>query len=214
MKILIDNGHGSNTAGKRSPDGRFLEYLWAREIASRIVSSLNEQGYDAELVVPEEKDISLAERCRRVNSVCTKYGKSKCLLISVHSNAAGADGKWKSAGGWSVYTSPGKTKADELATDLWNAANEYLKPYADRFHVLQSKGAYDSKQKPLRADWSDGDPDFEANFYILVNTKCPAVLTESLFQDNKADVDFMLSEEGKQAIVDLHVEGVKKYLAK
>ncbi|DBA56145.1 TPA_asm: endolysin [Porphyromonas phage phage028a_KCOM2799] len=23
MKILIDNGHGENTSGKRSPDGRF-----------------------------------------------------------------------------------------------------------------------------------------------------------------------------------------------
>ena len=24
MKVLIDNGHGENTAGKRSPDGRLL----------------------------------------------------------------------------------------------------------------------------------------------------------------------------------------------
>ena len=26
MKILIDNGHGIDTKGKRSPDGRLLEY--------------------------------------------------------------------------------------------------------------------------------------------------------------------------------------------
>ena len=25
MKILIDNGHGSNTKGKRSPDGRLMD---------------------------------------------------------------------------------------------------------------------------------------------------------------------------------------------
>ena len=32
MKILIDNGHGENTPGKRSPDGLFREYKYAREI--------------------------------------------------------------------------------------------------------------------------------------------------------------------------------------
>lgn len=29
------------------------------------------------------------------------------------------------------------------------------------------------------------------------DTKCPAILTENLFQDNKEDVDFLLSEKGK-----------------
>ena len=33
MKILIDNGHGQETAGKRSPDGRLLEWSYNREIA-------------------------------------------------------------------------------------------------------------------------------------------------------------------------------------
>ena len=28
MKILIDNGHGENTPGKRSPDGTFREYAY------------------------------------------------------------------------------------------------------------------------------------------------------------------------------------------
>ena len=54
----------------------------------------------------------------------------------------------------------------------------------------------------------------EARFYILVKTKCPAVLTESLFQDNKADVAFLLSDEGKNAITKLHVEGIIKYLSR
>ena len=37
MKILIDNGHGIQTKGKRSPDGKFLEYAYTREIARRVV---------------------------------------------------------------------------------------------------------------------------------------------------------------------------------
>lgn len=212
MKILIDNGHGVNTAGKCSPDRRLREYAWSRDIARRLEQALKEQDYTAERIVTEERDISLTERCRRANSLCARYGTANCILISIHSNAAGGDGKWKTAGGWCVYTSPGRTKADALATSLWNAANDVLKPYADRFKVLQAQGVYDRRQVPFRADWSDGDPDYEARFTILTGTRCPAVLTESLFQDNPADVDFLLSEEGKQAIVNLHVEGIKNYI--
>jgi len=212
MKILIDNGHGVNTAGKCSPDRRLREYAWSREIARRLEQALCTEGYDAQRIVTEETDISLTERCRRANAIAAKVGTANCIFVSLHSNAAGGDGKWKTAGGWCVYTSPGKTKADSLATSLWNAANIVLKPYADRFHVLQAQGAYDSRQVPFRADWSDGDPDYEARFTVLTGTRCPAVLTESLFQDNKSDVDFLLSEEGKQAIVKLHAEGIKNYI--
>lgn len=214
MIILIDNGHGINTAGKCSPDKRLREYKWAREIADELYALLKAKGYDARLLVPEETDISLTERCRRVNALCDKHGKDNVLLVSIHSNAAGGDGKWKSAGGWCVYTSPGQTKSDILATELWNAANTCLKPYIDRFPILQKQGEYDSKQKPLRADWSDGDPDYEARFTILTGTKCASVLTESMFQDNKADVEFLLSHEGKRSIVLLHYEGIITFIDK
>lgn len=214
MIVLIDNGHGSDTSGKCSPDKSMREYKWAREIAASIVNILKSKGIDARRIVTEETDIPLATRANRVNAICRQVGKQNVILISVHSNAAGDDGKWKSAGGWCVYTTPGKTKADDLATELWNAAQSELKPYAERFKILQKSGEYDSRQVPFRADWSDGDPDYEANFYIIRKTICPAVLTESLFQDNRADVEFLLSEAGKTAIVNLHVKGIINYLNK
>lgn len=40
MKILIDNGHGNDTPGKRSPDGRLLEWAYTREIADRVAARL------------------------------------------------------------------------------------------------------------------------------------------------------------------------------
>lgn len=195
-KILIDNGHGENTKGKRSPDGKFLEYKYAREIADDVVRELIKLGYDAERIVKENIDVSLAERARRVNEACGKYGTSNVILVSIHCNAAGNGADWMTATGWSAYTSKGETKADYLATCLYVAAEEYL------------------KGQRIRKDESDGDPDWEENFYILQKTKCPAVLTENFFMDNKTDVEYLQSAEGRNAIVRTHVDGIIRFLSK
>ncbi len=69
MKILIDNGHGNDTAGKRSPDGSLREYKWAREIATRLETALKRKGLDAERIVKEETDASIraVAVCRPIN---------------------------------------------------------------------------------------------------------------------------------------------------
>ena len=208
MKILIDNGHGHNTPGKRSPDGKFREYAYNREIAKRIVADLIDRGYDAELLVPENNDISLEERVRRVNKICLASGQScptrsgispaptehpNVILISIHVNAAGNGSNWTNATGWSVYTCKGQTTSDKLAECLCEAA------------IKNFPG------KRIRTDYSDGDSDWEANFYILRHTMCPAVLTENFFMDG-LDLEFLQSKAGKQAIVDTHVEGILEYL--
>lgn len=139
MKILIDNGHGAETRGKRSPDGRLLEYRENRIIARGIVDALTARG-------------------------------------------------------WCAYTTRGGTRADALAISLYTAAQAHLPGMR------------------LRTDYTDGDPDQEAAFYLLRHTICPAVLTENLFMDNYEDCDFLLSPEGQQALVDLHVDGITNYL--
>lgn len=212
MKILIDNGHGVNTSGKKSPDKQLLEYKYNREIAIKLVAELKANGYDAERIVTEETDISLGERCRRVNAICNKIGTDNVILISVHVNAAGSGGVWRSAGGWCAYTTRGVTKSDAIATKLYEAAKVSLAAYAEALEAGKKTGLYDSKQRPFRTDYQDGDADQEADFYIIKNTKCPAVLTENLFMDNKTDMAFLLSEAGRTAIVDLHVNGIINYI--
>jgi N-acetylmuramoyl-L-alanine amidase len=214
MIILIDNGHGEDTAGKCSPDGRLREYRFAREIAKEVVSRLRAEGYDARRVVTEERDISLSERARRINEICGRYGRDNVCLVSIHSNAAGSDGKWHFAGGWSGWTSPGKTKGDELAECLYDAAEECLKSYCENFERLKKECKYTSAQKAIRTDMTDGDRDYEAKFYMLTKTKCAACLTENMFQDTSADVDYLLSAVGREEIVDLHVKGLKRYIEK
>jgi len=113
MKILIDNGHGLNTSGKRSPDGQLLEYAYTRELARQIVSIFQSRGYDSTLLVPEDDDISLEERVRRINKIYLTYEPSSpaptgdlmpnVILISIHVNAAGNGSNWLKATGCSVY---------------------------------------------------------------------------------------------------------------
>ena len=193
MLVLIDNGHGKDTAGKRSPDGRLLEYAYAREIAVRLERELKARGYDAQRIVPEENDTSLKERCNRANRIYAAAGK-KAILVSIHCNAAGADGKWHDARGWSAYVSRNASKkSKELACRLIDAA--------------ETQGL-----KVRR--YSQNEPYWTQNLAICRDTNCPAVLTENLFQDNREDVDYLLSEKGKQTIVELHVQGIMAYFGK
>lgn len=210
MIILIDNGHGSNTEqnGKFSPvltedmnidkdfvnKGRFREWKYNRVIADELVESLKAYGHDARLLVPEETDISLSERVRRVNTLCNKYGAGNVLLVSIHSNAKGNGAVWENAKGWEAYTTRGKTKSDTLAEYLYKRAEKNF------------------EGRKIRTDWTDGDRDKEADFYIIKKSKCPAVLTENFFYDNKDDLEYLTSPRGIHTTVRTHIEGILDYL--
>lgn len=196
MLILIDPGHGIDTPGKRSPDGKFLEYLWNRQIADLLLDRFMIMGIDASLVVTETNDISLSTRVQRVNKMCSKIGASNVILLSIHSNAAGDGSKWMSAQGWSCYTSKGETKSDLIAECLYDA--------------FETEFA----EKKIRKDMSDGDRDWEENFYVLAKSKCPAVLLENFFYDNKDECAWLLKDETKERIADAIVKGVIKYIKK
>lgn len=202
MVILIDNGHGNNTPGKKSPyscygvkpEIEFYEYKWNREIATEIHARLKKLGYDARLIVPEIIDISLKERAIRVNKICNEVGTSNVILISVHANAAGNGKEWKTAKGWCAFTTRGTTKSDTFA--------EYLYAEAEKNFIGHQ----------IRTDKSDGDKDWESDFYIIHKTYCPAVLTENFFYDNVDDVKYILSDEGREAVIKTHVDGIINYI--
>lgn len=194
--ILFDNGHGENTPGKRSPDGVFREYLFNREIAQEAERELRKKGYECERIVKCAIDVSLSQRAKIVNEYCAEYGTKNVVLISIHVNAAGDGSKWMDARGVCIFTSRGKTKSDELA---------------DIYIEEAEKNFIGHK---IRKDYSDGDADWEENYYILNHTKCPAVLIENFFMDNKEDLAYLQSPEGKKAIVKTIVDAVIRYADK
>lgn len=190
-KIILDFGHGIDTLGKRSPDNRLEEWRFNRELGMIIYKMLREDGYNPVILVTEEEDISLKERCRRANEL----GKD-CILISVHGNAAGNNG-WNKARGWQCHTTIGETQADVLAKYLYSAAHDILDPV--KIKVREYNGV--------------NEQDWENDFYILKHTICPSVLVENLFYDNKDDMEIMLSDEGKSILAQVTVEGIKRYIA-
>lgn len=197
--IILGTAHLKSTPGKCSPDKKFFEYKYSREIVSNIKTILENYGYKVFVDIPENdlkltQNQELLKRVNFVNDICKIHGTNNCIYVSIHVNAAGSDGKWHDATGWEAYTTKGKTKSDKLAECLYESAQKNL------------------INKKIRKDLSDGDSDKESNFYVLRNTKCPAVLTENFFQDNKKDVEFLLSDVGRQQITRLHVEGIINYI--
>lgn len=186
--VILDNGHGKETPGKRSPvwhDGsQLFEYEFNRDVVKRIAVLLAENRVKSKILVPEEFDVSLLERCRRANQIHANNKTS--VLISIHANAGKGTG-------WECYTTKGTTEADRLATVLCESAKEFF------------------PDQKMRFDYSDGDPDKEEQFYILKNTNCPAVLTENFFMDTEKDCRFIMSNEGRQKIAEMHVKALLKY---
>lgn len=189
--VILDNGHGVNTPGKCSPDKTLLEYKWAREIVDRLMVEFAKHGIKTIKLVPEDKDISLRERVRRANQHY-KDSNKQAILISVHCNAAGADGKWHTASGWSVFVAQNASgNSKRLAKSIYEEA--------------EKRGLKGNRSVPREKYWVQ-------SLAMCRDTNCPAVLTENMFQDNKEDVALLLSEEGKKKIIEAHIQGVLNYL--
>ncbi|MCQ2257819.1 MAG: N-acetylmuramoyl-L-alanine amidase [Bacteroidaceae bacterium] len=200
MKILVDNGHGSNATGNCSPDKQLYEYAYCREIAKMLVKKLCDNGYDAERITPEERNVSIGERCRRANAICKKIGAKNCVLISIHNNAI--TGKWGEACGFSVFVSKNASSNSKKLAELFYRHAKDLNLMGNRSIPPADKEGRHFWTWSWRKD----------DIGILCGTLCPAVLTENLYMDNRRDVDFLISDKGKQSIVDLHYDAITKYI--
>ena len=192
MIVLVERGHGIETLGKRSPDGVLREWKYCNEIATEVVKRLKTLGYNAQMLVTEENDISLGTRCKRANEVCKHFGASNVLLVSIHLNAKGNGSAWMDARGWQACVSMNASaRSKQLASYLFDAASE--------------QGLKMRSPKPGQKWWAQ-------NLAICRDTNCPAVLTENLFQDNENDYKYLLSDKGREAIINLHVTGIVNYI--
>jgi N-acetylmuramoyl-L-alanine amidase len=190
---LLDNGHGSEQNGKRSPhfeDGtRFEEWEFNRDVVRRMAKRLDRAGVQYYVVVPEDKVGSfLRERVERANKKESPLGLPK-IFVSVHSNAIGLSDWNNRASGIEVWHYPNSDSGQRLASAFQRALLKRLPEWVDR--GLKSHTSGSSKV-----------------FYVLGNTSMPAVLTENGFYTHEEEAKRLMTDETRQAIADAHVDAI------
>lgn len=171
--IALDDGHGINTAGKRTPIlptgmkselGRnyMNENLFNRAVVKYLNLHLKASGFKTILVAPTDEDTPLATRVKRANDAKAD------LYVSVHANALTSK-KWGTHGGTETYVYKGSKESERIGKII---------------HKWLMKGT------PLR----DRGVKEGNHLYVIRNTKMPAVLVECAFMDNLEEAKLLLSD--------------------
>lgn len=189
----LDNPHGSDTPGKRSPvfdDGKtqLFEGELARDVVDRIIRRLEEIGVAYYRVVPEEEDISLQERARRINSYKSSLPK---MAVSVHFNAAPPQEK----DGWA--------RADLRGAEAWHySASRDGRRLGAIFleQVIRKTGLQNRFLK-----FSEG-----GEFYLLRSTAAPVAQVENGFYNNRLDAALLAQPAFRQKLADAYVEAIQE----
>ena len=192
MLVLIDNGHGLETPGKRSLDGTFSEAVWTREFAVLLEEKLMAEGITALRITPEDSDTPLNKRVMRVNHVCELNPGRKILLLSIHCNAANVGyGNWAAARGFNSFVSfnssvQSRRFASVLQSNMWHAGYKGNRAFSERGFCVQ-------------------------NLAICRDTKCPAVLAECLYMTNEADLALLRDATHVNNMAEIFVKSIKYY---
>ena len=96
MKIMLDAGHGPNTTGKRTPDGKMKEFEFNEVVAQLVKKELTAFGLIVMNSHDNKRDVPLKERTALAN----KMGVD--AFISIHANAFGTT--WNNANGIETFT--------------------------------------------------------------------------------------------------------------
>ncbi len=207
--IILDFGHGGLDKNRKyttAPDKMYeftngeiaYEGVLNRQIGGLLeifLKSHSNLNIVTTVKASDPRDLTLSYRVKVANS----YPASNTLFVSIHSNAS----KNHNASGFSIFTSKGKTKSDQLTTCIGN----------------EVKQLYNELDLKLRFDYFvDGDLDKERKFdeldyYVLRKTKCPAVLLECLFFDYWDDYVHLKNPEFQKELAWNIYRGIIKYVS-
>lgn len=205
--VFLDAGHGGldeagryrcivpgkaywHRQGGMHQDGMFFEGVFNRKLSDYVFERLKDERIPVLKVYHPVYDLPLWRRVAIANKAARDFNRS--LFISNHANASPGH----NARGWEVYTSPGKTAADEAAELL----------------VMYTQSAV-GRQVTMRYDLTDGDHDKEARFTVLMDTSMPALLPENLFFDQYDDACLLMDPDFMKALGEAQVAMIKSFLA-
>jgi N-acetylmuramoyl-L-alanine amidase len=106
--VALDDGHGPETAGKRTPDG-IRENQFNAPAMGFCAAALQRSGVRVMFTAPEDTDAPLATRVKRANDAKAD------IFVSIHFNAF--KGNWDEVqGGIETHYYPGSIEGWKLAT--------------------------------------------------------------------------------------------------
>jgi N-acetylmuramoyl-L-alanine amidase len=168
--IAIDDGHGMETSGKRTPTGgitspetgkNFMhENEFNRAVAKYLKVELERCGFKTVMVAPTDADTPLSTRVATANNAKANF------YISIHANAN--TGKWGTWGG---------------AETLTYGSGESLR-IGKIIHKHMMKGTPMRDRGVKDGSW----------LYVVKNTRMPAVLIEAGFMDNLQEAKLLISD--------------------
>lgn len=193
--VIVDAGHGTGVVGKESPNGVLKEYAWNRDCANELVVYLksNPAFVPYMTTAESEGDVPLQSRTAFINKIHKQHPNQPVVVVSIHCDAYGDGKSWTDPHGWAIWTSNGTTESDSIARAIW----------------LQARRKFGSNN--VRQETVDGDPDYEAGFWILRKSSCPAVLIENFFMTNKKDYEYLISPKSIYECSEVIYNGLKSY---
>ena len=181
VKIVLDAGHGKNTGGKRSPDGKVREWAINEAVRKKVESKLNQYENVSILTVSDKtgaRDVPLAERTKKANSWKAD------VYISIHHNAYGEG--WNTAQGVETFVYKTTSKnALKLA--------QYVQEELVKRTGLKNRGVK------------------TGNLHVVRETTMPAILIEGGFMTNKHEAGLMQTTNYHDAMATAIVNGINKY---
>ena len=190
MRIVIDPGH----AGRNVDPGAVNQSTGLQEadvalfVSKLVETQLLAAGHEVKLTRTDWEQAETDDLNVRT-SLSNDWGAD--LFVSIHCNSAVSP----NAAGYEVWTSPGDTEGDALATCIY------------------AQIAIEFPDRTGRADYSDGDPDKESRFYVLVHTNAPACLVEMAFISNDEEAALLSDVAWQTRYARAIARGVTDYAA-
>lgn len=216
-KIVIDAGHGGSDPGAIGVNG-IKEKDITLDIAKRLKGQIQEQGIAVSLTRNDDRFVSLWQRVNIVNKLAPDF------FISIHANAS----ERKKTGGFEVYylsqTSDDASRAwadviDKSHTSAADTTANSRELEAIVLDLVYSENRREAKElatllckatKGRLAIRSRGVK--ESRFYVLKNTKVPAILVEVGFVSNSKEGYKLANPHYRQQLVKALSSGILSYI--
>ena len=192
--VYLDDGHGAETPGKRTPrfpDGHIMhENAFNAAVVRQLAAILTAHGLTVILTSPETSDTPLVTRIRRANlhhAALMKQESFRSVLVSVHANAAGSGSTFNGGQGVEVFYYEGRFRKESaiLAADVHR-------------EIIKGTPQTDRGVKT-------------ANFYMIRQPAMPSILIEGAFMTNRHEAELLESDAFRQECARVIAAGVCRY---